>query len=241
MIPNWKAYPSPEATAEACGAHIISVLESALAGGENATIALSGGSSPKMMFSHMVRAGLDWSRVQVFWVDERSVPPTHDDSNYKMADEHLIRPARIPSRNVHRIHAELPPDTAARRYETEIRETLNLESGDLPHFDVMHLGVGPDAHTASLFPGEPLIENRDGVTGAVWVEKMKTWRITLLPGVLLSARQAAVLVTGEDKAQAMRQVLRDRYDPLKFPAQIIAHQARRASWFLDTAAASKLD
>jgi len=238
---NWKAYPTKEAAAEACATHTISILETALAGGGDATLAISGGSTPKLMFGYLVRSGFDWSRVQLFWVDERSVPPTHEDSNFRMTEEHLIRPARIPHRNVHRIHAELAPDLAARHYENEIREVFGVDKGELPHFDLIHLGVGPDGHTASLFPGESLIENRDGIVAAVHVDKLKMWRITLLPGVLLSARHAAVLATGQDKAVAMRKVLRDPYTPLEYPAQIVAHHARRASWFLDNDAASLLD
>ena len=240
MSAHWKSWPDVDATAHACATHILSMLEMALAGDGPATLALSGGSSPKIMFGHLVRSNFDWSRVHVFQVDERAVPPTHSDSNYKMAEEHLLRPARMPHRNVHRIHAELTPQQAARRYEAEIREVFQLEEGELPHFDVVHLGIGSDAHTASLFPGEPLIEDREKIVAAVEVSKLSAWRITLLPGVLLSARHAAILATGEDKAPALRRVLHDRYDPLQMPAQIIAHHARRATWFLDEAAAALL-
>lgn len=240
MSAHWKTYPTVEATAEACAVHVVSVLEAALQGGSEVTLAVSGGSSPKPMFAHLARSGMDWSKIHLFWVDERGVPPTHADSNYRMTEEFLIRPARIPHRNVHRVRAELAPEVAAKHYEAEIREFFGVEPGELPHFDLIHLGVGPDAHTASLFPGEPLIEDREKLVSAVWVEKMKQWRITLLPGVLLSARHAAVLVCGSDKSDAMRKVLRDPYDPLHYPAQIVAHHSRRASWFLDEAAAAEL-
>jgi 6-phosphogluconolactonase len=241
MNAQWKPYPDADAAAHACARHVLSVLEMSLAGDGDATVAFSGGSTPKLMFKHLVEAGFDWSRVQVYWVDERAVPPDHPDSNYKLVEDNLIKPARIPHRNVHRVHAELPPQQAARHYEAEIRSCLNLEPGELPHFDLVHLGVGADAHTASLFPGEPLIENRDGIAAAVWVEKLSTWRITLLPGVLMAARHAAVLVSGDDKAECMRQVIRGEYGPLQYPAQLIAHHSRRATWFLDNAAARLLD
>ncbi|MDZ4802723.1 MAG: 6-phosphogluconolactonase [Bryobacteraceae bacterium] len=240
MSAHWKTYPGVEATAEACSVHVLSVIDAAMQGGGEVTVALSGGSTPKLMFNHLARAGSDWSRVHIFWVDERCVPATHEDSNYRMTEEFLIKPARIPHRNVHRVRAELAPDVAARNYQSEIREFFSLDDGELPHFDLIHLGVGPDAHTASLFPGEPLIDNREQLVGAVWVEKLKQHRITLLPGVLLAARHAAVLVCGADKAEAMHQVLRDPYEPRQFPAQIVAHHSRRASWFLDEAAAAKL-
>ena len=192
------------------------------------------------MFPFLVRAPLDWSRVHIFWVDERAVPPDHPDSNYALADKHLIRPARIPHRNVHRIHAELAPERAARHYEAEIREVVRIEEGELPHFDLVHLGIGADAHTASLFPGEPLISDREKIVAPVYVRRLNAWRITLLPGVLLSARHAAVLATGEDKAEALSHILTGPYEPEKYPAQIVAHHARKATWFLDAPAASRL-
>jgi 6-phosphogluconolactonase len=238
---HWKSYPTAEAAAEACATHILSLLEMGLAGDGDVTFAVSGGSTPKPMFAHLASSGFDWSRVHLFFVDERAVPPDHADSNYRMADEYLIRPARLPHRNVHRVHAELNPAQAARHYAHEIREVFHLENGEMPHFDVVHLGVGPDAHTASLFPGEPLIEDREKIVAAVNVAKLSASRITLLPGVLLSARHAAVLVSGDDKAEAMHSIFHGRYEPLKYPAQIVAHHSRRATWFLDEAAASRLN
>ncbi len=240
MSAHWKSYPTVEAAAEACAVHTLAVVEAALQGGSEVSVALSGGSTPKLMFGHIARSATDWSNVHLFWVDERGVPPTHDDSNYRMTEEFLIRPGRIPHRNVHRVRAELAPEIAAKNYNSEIREFFSLEPGELPHFDLVHLGVGGDAHTASLFPGEPLIEDREKLVAPVWVEKFRQWRITLLPGVLLAARHTAVLACGPDKAEAMHHVLRGAYDPLRYPAQIVAHHSRRASWFLDEAAASQL-
>jgi 6-phosphogluconolactonase len=241
MSAHWKAYPDAEAAAAACAEHVLSVLESAVAGNNEARIAFSGGSTPKLMFAQLAASGFDWSRVRVFWVDERAVPPDHADSNYRMTCEHLIKPARIPQRNVYRVHAELSPQQAAKRYEEDIRESFGIETGELPHFDLLHLGVGSDSHTASLFPGEPLIDDREHLTAAVYVEKLSQWRITLLPGVLLSARHAAILACGEDKAVALKHVLLEPYSPQTYPAQIIAHHSRRATWFLDAPAAALLD
>lgn len=241
MSAHWKVWPDAASTAEACAKHLLSVLETALAGDSEATIAFSGGSTPKLMFDAMVRQGFDWSSVQVFFVDERMVPPNHPDSNYGMAEKHLIGPARIPHRNVHRMHGELPPEQSAWHYRNELRQVFHLEEGQLPHFDAIHLGMGADAHTASLFPGEPLIEDRDQTVGSMYVEKLTAWRVSLLPGVLLSARHIGVLVAGDDKAEALHRVLHGQYDPMQFPSQIIAHNVRSASWFLDKAAARLLD
>lgn len=234
-------YRTPDEAAQACGRHIFVLLDEALSGERTATLAISGGSTPKLLFDSMAKTRFDWERVHIFWVDERAVPPSSEQSNYKLANEHLLAPARIPHRNVHRIAAELAPDIAARRYADEIRSFFGLAAGDIPHFDIVHRGMGPEAHTASLFPGEPLIEDRENVAAAVWVEKFGQWRITLLPGVLLAAEHTVMLVAGADKADAVRAVFHEPYEPLKYPGQLVTHHGRRVSWFLDDAAARLMD
>jgi 6-phosphogluconolactonase len=234
-------YPSPAEAAEACAQHILVLLDEALSGESVATFAVSGGSTPKLLFQRLAAAKFDWSRVHLFWVDERAVPPADPQSNYRLAEEHLIGPAHFPRRNVHRVHAELRPEIAAARYVEEIRGFFGLGEGDLPHFDVVQLGMGPDAHTASLFPGEPLIEDREGIAAAISVEKLAQWRITLLPGALLSARHTIFLVAGEDKMEAVRAVFQEPYDPKQYPAQMASHHGRRVTWFLDEAAARLMD
>jgi 6-phosphogluconolactonase len=234
MTPDLRMFVDPAAAAEACAAHILQLLQSALMGSQQASLAISGGSTPKLMFAAMAKAGFDWKNVHLFWVDERAVPPDHEQSNYRLADEWLIRPAKI--RHVHRIPAELTPGQAAKRYSTDIREHFQVNEGELPHLDVVHLGIGPDAHTASLFPGEPLINDRQGLAAAVYVEKIPQWRITLLPGVLLAARNMVILAAGGDKKEALESILHGPYDPIRYPAQIVARQARRPIFFLDQAA-----
>lgn len=230
-------YESDRLAAEAAARSILGLLEERLSAHAAATLAISGGKSPRMMFGAMAAAKFDFSNVHLFWVDERAVPPTDAQSNYKMADESLIVPGHIPRKNVHRVHAELTPDEAARRYSAEIAEVFELKSGELPHFDVVHRGVGPDAHTASLFPGEPLIEDREGIAAAVYVEKMTQWRITLLPGVLLAARHTVMFVTGADKAEAVKTIFDGPYEPMNYPAQVTAHHGRGITWFFDQPAA----
>jgi 6-phosphogluconolactonase len=241
MSAQWSSYPDANAAAHACSQQILALLETALSGGGQATLAMSGGSTPKLLFAHLVKAKFDWSHVHLFWVDERAVPPTDAQSNYKLAEENLITPAHVPHRNLHRIPAELGPEKAARRYGQDIMEFFELPDGELPHFDVVQFGMGPDAHTASLFPGEPLIDNREGIAAAVFVEKIPQWRITLLPGVLLAARHSVFLVAGEDKAEAVKTVFKEPYDPKRFPAQVISHHGRKVTWFLDQAAARFLE
>ena len=237
MSVRWHKLADAEATAEAGAHHIIGLLDEVLAGTEFATLAVSGGSTPKLMFQKMAATKFAWDKVHIFWVDERCVPPTDEASNFKLADDYLIRPAHIPHRNVHRVLGELSPSVAADRYARDIRDFFGLAGGEMPRFDVVHRGMGPDAHSASLFPGEPLIDDREGVAAAVYVEKLHSWRVTLLPGALLAAKHTVFVVAGGDKAEAVRAVFQEEYDPKKYPAQIASHHGRGVTWFLDEAAA----
>jgi 6-phosphogluconolactonase len=219
--------------ADACGAYILQKLTDAIAGHGRATLAISGGSSPRLMFEFFAAAKFSWDPVQLFWVDERGVPPADPQSNFKLANENWLAPARFPMRNIHRIQAELDPHEAARIYTDEIRKAFGTVPGDIPEFDVIHQGMGPDGHTASLFPGEPLIADRRGIAGAVHVEKFNQWRITLLPAVLLAARHTAMLVTGPDKKSVLDSVMTGEYDPETYPTQVVARNARHVEWFVD--------
>jgi 6-phosphogluconolactonase len=238
---EWHSYPEPAGVAEACAAHIAERIEDVLSERGYATLAISGGDSPKSMFGRLAASKLPWDRIHVFWVDERAVPPTDPESNYRMAAETLLMPAHVPHRNIHRMLGELMPEAAARAYAREIREFFGLDAGEMPEFDVVHRGMGPDGHTASLFPGQPLIEDRQGLASAIYVEKKSMWRITLLPGPLLAASTTVVLATGADKAQTVRSVFHEPYDPVFCPAQLGAHEGRPVVWFLDRAAARLLD
>ena len=229
-----------QGVADACARYILDALTKTLKARSRATLAISGGSTPRALFSNLAKSGFDWSKVHFFWVDERCVPPTDNESNFKLANETLLTPARIPKNNVHRIHGELLPDEGAARYIEEITDFFSLEDHQLPAFDIIHRGIGPDAHTASLFPGEPLIDNRTGIAAAVWVEKLRSHRVTLLPGVLMAAQRTVIEAVGDDKADAVHNVLKGPEDPHKYPCQIAARDSDTAMWFLDKAAASKL-
>lgn len=230
-----RQFPDAEAAAEACAQQILEWLREALGKQALTSIAISGGSSPRRMFEIFSRTPFEWERVHVFWVDERAVPPTDPQSNFKFAQDSWLGPGNFPAPNIHRVLAELDPAIAAARYIEDIQRFFSLAAGDLPHFDVMHRGMGPDAHTASLFPGEPLTADRAGIAAAVWVEKFKQSRITLLPGVLMAAHHTAMLVAGSDKAEALHSVLYQPFDPLHYPAQIASGQ--NTVWFIDAAAA----
>ena len=229
-----RQFADASAAAEACAGQILDWLREALDYRGLASLAISGGSSPRRMFEIFARTAFDWERVHLFWVDERAVPPSDQQSNFKFAQDAWLKPGNFPAPNIHRVLAELDPADAAARYAEDIQGFFGLAAGEMPCFDVVHRGMGPDAHTASLFPGEPLIEDRSGIAAAVWVEKFKQWRITLLPGVLLAARHTALLVTGGDKTAALRSVLHQPFDPLHYPAQIASGPG--AVWFVDVAA-----
>lgn len=237
-----RPFISPDAlgAAEACADRIFSLLEAALARQKWASLTVSGGSTPKLLFRKMAATPFAWDRVHLFFVDERCVPPTDSASNYKLADDYLIEAAHIPAGNVHRIIGEIAPEAAAARYAAEIRDFFGLRDGEMPQFDIVHRGMGPDAHTASLFPGDPLIDDHTGIAAATYAPQFKQWRVTLLPGVLLAAKHTVFLVAGEDKMEAVRAVFKEPYDPKKYPSQI-ANDGPGVAWFLDEKAAGGMD
>ncbi len=230
---------TPEEAAQQCADSVIALLSEALQSDGRATFAISGGSTPKLLFSDLAKKEFDWSKVHIFWVDERCVPPDSDQSNFKLANDTLLAPARIPESNIHRIYGELPPAEGGQRYLDEIKQFFQLRDGAIPVFDVLHRGMGADAHTASLFPGSPLVNDRSGIATNVWVEKMKMDRVTLLPAVLLAPKHTILQVSGADKAEAVHEVLEGPKDFSKYPCQIASRDSR-ATWFLDKAAAAKL-
>lgn len=230
---------SSEEAASQCADHILAALSESLQSQDKATIAISGGSTPKLLFADLAKKNFDWSKVHFFWVDERCVPPDSKDSNYKLAYDTLLGPAAVPEDNIHRIMGELQPEEAANRYVSEIKDSFALSEGQLPVFDVLHRGMGPDAHTASLFPGTNLVNDLSGIATNVWVEKVQMDRVTLLPGVLLAAKKTVLQVSGSEKADALREVLEGPEDFSKYPCQIASRDSR-AVWFLDKAAAARL-
>jgi 6-phosphogluconolactonase len=228
-----RIFASARDAAEHCAAQILQHLGNA----PRSTLAISGGSSPRVMFEIFAATPFDWSRVHLFWVDERCVPPTDAQSNFKLANDTWLALAKFPAANIHRVQTERDSQDAAEVYSDELRLVFG---DDIPQFDVIHRGMGPDAHTASLFPGEPLIDDRTGLAAAVFVEKLNSHRVTLLPAVLLAAKHTVMLVAGADKAQPLADVLYAPHDPQLFPCQLAERDGCEVVWFLDTPAAAKL-
>ncbi len=237
--PNLNIAATPEEAATRCAALILETLGTALKRNRIATLAISGGSTPKLLFADLAKAPFDWSNVHIFWVDERCVPPTDSQSNFKLANDSWFAASKYPVANLHRIYGELEPSEGGKKYVSDIQSFFGLKPGELPEFDVLHRGMGPDSHTASLFPGEPLIKNQTDIATNVWVEKFKMHRVTLLPGVLLAARSTVLQVCGADKAKALKSVLEGPEDWLQHPCQM-GSLDEKATWFLDEAAAASL-
>ncbi|HEX4964078.1 MAG TPA: 6-phosphogluconolactonase [Thermoanaerobaculia bacterium] len=204
--------------------------------------ALSGGSTPRDLYRLLAAAPyrdrMPWSSVHVFWGDERHVPPDHPESNFRMAREAMLDAVPLAAANVHRIRAEEPDAAAAAAaYEAELRAFFALAPGEWPRFDLILLGLGKDAHTASLFPGGTAVHESERLVVAPWVPAQSTFRITLTPPVLDHARLAAFLASGDDKAEPLRAVLEGARDPERWPAQIVTGNRL---WLVDQAAARLL-
>jgi 6-phosphogluconolactonase len=231
-------YGSPEELAEAAAREFAARAEEAIEERGRFAAVLAGGSTPKATYQILARdyaERVDWGRVHAFFGDERTVPPDHEDSNYRMAREALLD--HIPVGSVHRMQGELPPDEAAEAYEAELRDFFGPE--ELPRFDLILLGIGGDGHTASLFPETSALEVHDRLVVANPVLKLETTRITLTVPVINAARAVYFLVAGEDKAEALKQILEADPDPREYPASLIQPPGG-PEWMLDRSAASDL-
>lgn len=210
------------------------------------TVALSGGSTPRRLFQILAEAPfreqVEWTKVEFFWGDERSVPPDHKDSNFRMAGEALLQKIPIAPDRIHRIQAERPDrDVAAREYQAEIARVFGVSpDGEPPIFDLVLLGMGPDAHTASLFPSTTALKETTRWVVPNYVPKFSTYRLTLTPRILNRAAQVLFLVAGPDKAAPLAEVLEGPPDTDRLPSQLIRPTAGRLVWLLDREAASRL-
>lgn len=208
------------------------------------TVALSGGSTPKSLFSLLAtnfHDQLPWDKVFFFWGDERHVPPDNPESNYRMAYEALLSKVPVPQANVFRVPAENPDaNQAAAEYEQTLRKFFELTANAVPRFDLILLGMGPDGHTASLFPGTVALEEKSRLVVANWVEKLKTFRITFTLPVLNNAAVVNFLVGGKDKAETLKQVLEGNQPAELFPSKLVRPTNGRLVWMVDQAAAATL-
>ncbi|MBV8602934.1 MAG: 6-phosphogluconolactonase [Candidatus Eremiobacteraeota bacterium] len=204
-------------------------------------VTLAGGSTPKAAFDLLcaepLRSNVDWSAVFFYFGDERSVGPDDPNSNFGMAREHLLGPLGIASEHVYRIRGELTPQKAADEYEATLRRTL----GERPIFDLVNLGMGPDGHTASLFPGTLAQIDPQRLVAVTHVEKLNTDRITVTSRVINSARAILVAAGGESKAASLAQVLSGPRNPDLYPSQLLNPENGTLTWLVDRAAARGLE
>jgi len=244
---EYRVFDQQEALSRATAERFVEGIRSAVSARGAARIAISGGGSPKPVLSLLAdpqepyRAAIPWDRLWIFWVDERCVAPEHPDSNYGVARELLLSKVPLPPDHAIRIEGELDPEEAAARYESAIRGHFRLEGAQGPVFDVLHLGMGDDGHTASLFPHTEALHEMLRLSVANHVPQQKqSWRVTLTWPVINAARDVFFLVDGDAKADPLGRVLQGAYDPETLPSQLIQPQSSRLLFLLDKAAAAHL-
>jgi 6-phosphogluconolactonase len=231
---------NPQELFEAAGDEFAAQASGAVRARGRFTVALSGGSTPKSLYSLLAtKPHIPWDKICFFWGDERHVPPDHPDSNYRMAREALLSKVPVPQENIFRIHSEEKDAArAAQQYEQTISDFFHLSPGLFPRFDLILLGLGPDGHTASLFPESAALAERDRLVVANWVDKFKAYRITLTFPVLNAAACVIFLASGADKAEILREVLENSSAHL--PAQNVRPTDGKLFWLVDSAAAAAL-
>src|SRR5579863_9736089 len=226
--------------------YFVEQIEAAVQSRGRARVAVSGGSTPKVAFALLAdpaqpwRARMPWDKLELFWVDERCVPPDNADSNFRMTREAMLDHVPMSPAQIHRMEGELEPDVAAARYESELRDSFRLEGAESPRFDLVSLGMGDDGHTASLFPHTEALHEKGRLVTANQVPQKDTWRITLTWPVINHARSVFFLIAGADKAAPVHEVFIGPRDPERLPSQLIWPSSGILTLFLDKAAAALL-
>jgi 6-phosphogluconolactonase len=226
---------------------IASLVQDAITTRSSAVVCLTGGDTPGPVYERLAdpRSHLGWPRVHLFWGDERHVPPDHPESNFGLARRTLLDRVPVPDSHVHRIRGEIKDaNEAAVAYDQEMGIGFSQAGRRSRTFDLVLLGLGQDAHIASIFPGTTFPTPTDSDEGprvaAVWVEHLNAWRITLTPLALLDARAIVVMVAGAKKAGAVRAALELPLDVKRWPAQVLRAAGDRVEWILDRGAASQV-
>lgn len=238
--------PDTDALATLAAQQFVEGVEAAVAARGRARIAISGGSTPKAAFKLLADpaqpwlARMPWQKLELFWVDERCVPPDDPDSNYRMTREALLDHVPLPANQVHRMEGELEPEVAAARYESLLRNAFRLEGAEKPRFDLIALGMGPDGHTASLFPHTAALEEIGRLVVANHVQNKDAWRVTLTWPVINLATRVFFLIGGADKAQVLSQVFTGPRDTDRLPSQLIRPASGILTLILDKASAALL-
>jgi 6-phosphogluconolactonase len=243
---TYEVWPSAAEMALASARLFATKVEQAVKTRRVARVAISGGTTPQATFKLLAdpagpfAATVPWDKLQLFWVDERCVGPDDPESNYGVARELLLSKVPIPAGNVFRMEGELDPEEAAARYESMLRNALKLEGAESPAFDLVTLGMGPDGHTASLFPHTAGLDEMNRLVIANHVPQKETWRISLTWPVINRATEVVFEVEGAGKADVLAEVLTGPRDPERLPSQLIRPSNGKLLFLLDEAAAAKL-
>ncbi len=245
--PIVRVFPDAEAVSRAAAEEFVRRAAEAIAARERFVVALSGGSTPKRLYELLagpsLRSQVDWGRVEVFWGDERCVPPDNKDSNYHMAQEAMLSRLPIPPDRVHRMQAERPDlDAAARDYQAMIARTFGVDAGAPapPAFDLILLGMGPDGHTASLFPDTTALAETTRWVVVNHVPKFAANRLTMTYPLLNSALEVLFVVAGADKADRLAEILEGPADPRRLPSQRVRPANGLLAWYVDRQASARL-
>lgn len=246
MAPEIQRVNDAPALYEAAAAVFVQAAESAIRAAGAFSVVLAGGSTPRGLYSLLANATslrdqIQWNDIHFFWGDERHVGPDHPDSNFGMAREAMLSRVPIDQSHVWRIKGEYAEASrAAEEYESNLRSIFRLRRGQMPRFDLVLLGMGPDGHTASLFPGTAALGERRRLAVSNWVAKFCADRITLTTPVFNNAACVVFLVQGAEKAAALKAVFEKQFEPEQLPAQLIRPHRGRLLWLVDRSAASLL-
>lgn len=238
--------PDSAALARRAAEQFVEIAEQAADKRGRARIAISGGSTPKAAFQLLADPGqpflkrIPWDKLDLYWVDERTVPPSDSESNYHMTREAMLDRVPLKPERIHRMEGELEPEVAAARYESLLRNTFRLEGAETPRFDLIQLGMGDDGHTASLFPHTAAIHEMGRLVTANQVPQKDTWRITLTWPVINQASSVFFLIGGANKAELVKEVFTGQRDAERLPSQLIWPSSGILTLVLDRDAAALL-
>lgn len=241
---TYQVWPTAAEMAKASAEKFAETVEAAVAKRGVARLAISGGSTPQATFKLLAAepfvSRIPWDKLQLFWVDERCVGPDSPESNYGVARDLMLSKVPIPAENVFRMEGELDPEVAASRYESTLRNVMKLEGAETPAFDMVTLGMGPDGHTASLFPNTEGLNELGRLVIANHVPQKDVWRVSLTWPVINHASEVVFEVEGPGKTDVLAEVLTGPRDPDRLPSQLIRPANGKLLFLLDEAAAAKL-
>jgi len=241
---DFEIHPGPAALFQKAAEKFAQIANDAVMKHGAFFVALAGGNTPRELYVLLTqenwRARVPWEKAHIFFGDERCVPPDHIDSNYRMVREALLDKLNLPESKVHRMAGEQEPQLAAAAYETEILQVFSGEGIEPPRFDLILLGLGNDGHTASLFPETSALYEKEKLVVANYVEKFKSYRLTMTLPLLNNSRNILFLVSGESKAAIVKDIFQNHNRSQHYPAELICPTDGRLLWLLDQAAAAEL-